>query len=139
MATPVININMDKACTLCGHMGAGDGGICIDCAAKHIYIVPPYTIKKEKTMSLISRKTLIECADKIKGLILDYEKEINHAYAKSGKGFKINFSLSIEPIPGGNYIEAGISFVSEKIKDTSSFNAMEEQLTMDFKTGEIKK
>lgn len=36
MATPTININMDKRCTRCGDAGATEGGLCLRCAAARL-------------------------------------------------------------------------------------------------------
>ena len=79
----------------------------------------------------IGEKTLERGGEMLTALMKTYQKRINEAFVNEGeKSLKIGLSLDIEPGPasGTFRLQAGISFISQRVKDTYTDNVDEQQL-----------
>jgi len=68
----------------------------------------------------ITDKTFEHAGEMLGRLMLSYRTKINEAFLKAEKDFSISLSLTIKPGSADNSVrlEAGINFVSERVKDT---------------------
>jgi len=122
MAIPIIKIDMDKACKECGQMGAGLGGICIECAGK-------------RALPKIGQKTVRAITDQVEGMIQTYLGSINHAYLLEEK-LTIGFTSVITPGTGGDLVlTTRISFIESRVKDETQITVNEAQIGL-FEEGE---
>lgn len=79
----------------------------------------------------IGEKTIERGGEMLTALMKTYKKKINDAFKNEGeKALKIGLSLDIEAgkASGTFKLEAGINFVSERIKDTYTDNVDEQQM-----------
>ena len=107
MGTPVINIDIDRPCNICGKKGAVQGGICLECAADRI----------AKNLGLrIGGKTFQSILARIASLFHTYQAQLNDAYLKTDD---LTISISIKIRPKGKYmaVQTMLSFVAEKVQD----------------------
>jgi len=124
MPTPVIAINMDKACKECGQMGTAQGGICIDCAAKKILPI-----------NKIGQKTIRAITDQVEAMLQTYLAALNRAYLNE-ENLKVGFSTDITPGTGGDLVlTTKISFVESRVKDETQMTVNEAQIGL-FEEGE---
>jgi len=81
---------------------------------------------------MIGDKTFEKGGELITALMKSYRTKINEAYLVADEELKIGFSLSIKPAPGkGTFLlEAGINFITEKIKDQWTATVDELQLDL---------
>lgn len=84
----------------------------------------------------IGEKTLKEGKSLLDGLIDKYREDINLAYLKAAGPLTIDLKLKFSPDDGGNKIEAGISFVTDKVKDSVSGKMDEDQMDLEFENRE---
>jgi hypothetical protein len=75
----------------------------------------------------IGPKTIAAAKDMLGNLLVDYQEHINGAYLRGEGALKVDLSLKFNLDNGANNIDAGISFVSERIKDSVSCLADEFQ------------
>ena len=81
----------------------------------------------------IGDKTISACVGVLQELLDSYRKELDEAYRKSDDTIKISLGLKIIPADrGGNTVEGSISFVKERIKDTSRKTVFEKQQELVF-------
>lgn len=68
----------------------------------------------------ITDRTFEHAGEMLGRLMLSYRTKINEAFLKAEKDFSISLSLTIKPGSADNSVrlEAGINFVSERVKDT---------------------
>ena len=119
MAIPIIKIDTDQACKKCGQMGAAQGGICIECAAK-----------KFVSVNRIGQKTVRAITDQVEGMLQTYLSSINHAYLLEEK-LTIGFTSVITPGTGGDLVlTTRISFIESRVKDETEMTVNEAQLDM---------
>lgn len=111
MKANVININMDRECDICGKKGAGDSGICLECAGKRAV---------ENMKARISPDLYMLISNRVAKLLSTYDLEINAAYLRS-PDLTIAFSVKIQEskIPGKLAVDTKISFVESKIQDSA--------------------
>ncbi|MBW1739115.1 MAG: hypothetical protein JRJ69_16660 [Deltaproteobacteria bacterium] len=83
-------------------------------------------------MARIGEKTLAQAAGLCGSLLREYENEIDQAFKKAeGDSLSVSMTLKFSPAAEGSIrVDAGISFVAEKIKDTTFTFVDEEQLAM---------
>ncbi|OPY11334.1 MAG: hypothetical protein A4E67_00232 [Syntrophaceae bacterium PtaB.Bin038] len=67
----------------------------------------------------------------VTSLMQSYRSKINEAFNAADGDFKIGLSLTIKPNGAGCKLEAGISFVAERIKDMYTEDIDEKQMTLD--------
>jgi hypothetical protein len=80
---------------------------------------------------MIGEKTFEKGGEMLAALMKSYRSKINQAYLTADEELKIGLSLTISPATGTGsfYLEAGINFIAEKIKD--QFNCTVEELQTD--------
>ena len=124
MVTPTINIDMDKACSKCGHMGACGNGLCMECSGK---------LMTEKAKWKIGEKTIKACISIIQSYLWQKQSEINRAYVLMPGEISIGLSLKILPDSGINQVKGGINFTIEKCKeDCAPVFVDEDQMDLEF-------
>ena len=108
MGTPVITVDIDKPCNICGKKGStAQGGICLKCAADRI----------DKGLTLrIGNKIFQSILTRISNLLNTYQGQLNDAYLKTDD---LMISISIKIKPKGKYmaVQTMLSFVAEKVQD----------------------
>lgn len=78
-------------------------------------------------MSKIGPKVLADLNHKIGELLNTYKKEIDTAYLHSDSGLSIGISIKIEPCGELLAIQAQISFVESRIKNSIDWKISEDQ------------
>ena len=64
-------------------------------------------------------RVLSESGDLLKGMLRDYQKDIEKAYLKT-EDTKINLGLKLTPSDTGIKVETSINFVESKVTDTAT-------------------
>ena len=64
-------------------------------------------------------RVLSEGGDLLKGMLRDYQKDIEKAYLKT-EDTKINLGLKLTPSDTGIKVETSINFVESKVTDTDT-------------------
>jgi hypothetical protein len=113
MTDVMIKIDMSKACTKCGQMGATPDGICIQCATDAIV---------DDGQRLID-ESLISAWNQIKSLMALHTTQIRTSYLKSDDG-KLSIGLTVEISPSTEVLNAikvrvKINFIESRIRDES--------------------
>lgn len=80
-------------------------------------------------IELIGEKTIESISKKVSGLLRQYHSDINAVYENEGE-IKISMPVKIKHEKGANSVVVGISFVTNKIDDTSSGFVEEAQLSL---------
>lgn len=101
------------------------------------------TAKKLKEGNMIGINTIRKASLMIEGLLETYLPDIDKAVRKAEEGAGVNISISLKLKPINlqeTDIEAGISFTTEKIKDSTSQVVNENQLELfsNLKDGAVK-
>ncbi len=78
-------------------------------------------------MSKIGSNVLADLNHKIGELLNTYKQEINAAYLHSENGLSIGISIKIDPSGELLSIQAGISFVESRVKNTIEWKISEDQ------------
>jgi hypothetical protein len=121
--TSTITVNMDKACTQCGQMGAANGGICLECVADNL---------KKISSQGSGQLTALALGKGISDLsqhIVNHATKIHMAYLKSDDA-KVSVGLKMElssTRPGRIDIKTDITFIESKVKDSSESHVVEGQ------------
>ena len=117
MATPIIKVDMNQACTNCGQRGTTEGGLCFGCISAKI-----------ASAGRIGQKTVRAITDQVEGMLQTYLASINHAYALEEK-LAIGFTSVITPGTGGDLIlTTRISFIESRVKDETEMTVNEDQI-----------
>jgi hypothetical protein len=85
--------------------------------------------REESTMK-IGTTTIDYAVDLARSLMSDYRGKIDEAYRKADDALTVNLSLKFRPKGDETFVEAGISFVAEKVMDKISGNVSETQMDL---------
>ena len=83
-------------------------------------------------MATIGEKTLNQAADMVRGLLLDYEHQIDMAYCDCENDLKVGLSVKFSPNGSGTETVAEINFVKERVKDKQTRTIDENQQELPF-------
>ncbi|HEA68228.1 MAG TPA: hypothetical protein ENI07_15620 [Desulfobacterales bacterium] len=72
-------------------------------------------------------ETIGKSIELVHDLLVEYQERLDEAYRKAEDSLSVTLTLKITPDEGRNKIDASISFVVEKAKDTATSYADENQ------------
>ncbi len=121
--TPTIKVDLEKKCIRCGEAGACENGYCMKCTAELMTEEP------------IGERTLEAIKIQVEELFETYRNKINQAAKRNGNELDISFKVGLKVFSGGTvYVQTGIDFTSEKIKDkteTATVQEIQQELPLD--------
>lgn len=91
-------------------------------------------------ISKIGTRTLHYASSLALSLMMDWQQKIDEAYRKADGALTVNLSLKFSPFGNGANVDAGISFVAEKVQDKTSGQIDEAQMEMfedETRTGDV--
>jgi hypothetical protein len=88
-------------------------------------------------------QTIRKAVSLIEGLVLDHEEDIKRAYLKSDDALTISINVKLAPDKESSHrvkIDAGITFVTERVKDASTASVTEGMASLfdDVASGKVK-
>lgn len=130
MKTPTITIDMDEKCRECGKPGTtATGGVCLDCAAKHIL-----ANKRKAGPKMIDRDVLQEATAMIQRHLLAHEDEIAEAFENGEGEASVSVSLKFfRALKGTIRIQTKMSATTNKVVEKDERIVTPKQAPLEFK------
>lgn len=84
---------------------------------------------------MIGESTINSIGEAVTAALLDHMPELDKAYAATEEGsFPISINVKIRPVPEGNRVAVGVSFVTSQVKTQVIRIVNEQQLSMVFES-----
>ena len=108
-----ITIDGDKACTVCGQMGATGAGLCLGCIADGQF-----------NLEDLLQEGMVLATKQINNLLIEHRAQVHRAYLQAGSGgISIGVKIDMEPskeMQNTIVVISHINFVESRVKDAMS-------------------
>jgi len=78
---------------------------------------------------MIGPKTLDTISNEVRGMLYDYQEDLQQAYATNQDPFTITISVKLKPITEGDQIDINLNFVTGRVKSTVTRIVNEDQMS----------